>query len=88
MANQVQRKAVVAWLLSRDFEEVPKQVSGLRKFKHPDIPGAVSVPAHGPNDLTKQGVGQLLRQLERMGFNRQQVLDELTGKKKPRRPRG
>jgi hypothetical protein len=37
----------------------------------------ITLPGHGPNDLTKKHVGMILRQLERMGYDRDAVRDEL-----------
>jgi hypothetical protein len=37
----------------------------------------ITLPGHGPGDLTKKHVGMILRQLEHMGYDRDVVRDEL-----------
>ena len=63
------------WLIRNNFTQVPAGKTSHRQF----VLGAckVTVPGHGPKDLTKKHVGMILRQLEQMGYDRKVVRDEL-----------
>ena len=75
MANQVDRRPVVRWLLARGFEEVPGAQSGHRQFTNGAV--KVTLPGHGPQDLTKKHVALLGRALEIGGFDKKQAIQEL-----------
>ena len=65
------------WLLAHDFTEVAPRPGGHRKFTHTPSGVVVTLPGHGPQDLTKKHVGMILRVLERAGFGREKVRREL-----------
>lgn len=75
MANQVDRRTIVKWLLSHGFAEAPGAQSGHRQFTNGAV--RVTVPGHGPQDLTKKHLALLTRALEAGGFDRRQTLQEL-----------
>jgi len=75
MPSQVTRMQMERWLLANGF--VPRKG---RKTSHVQFVGhgvTITLPGHGPSDLTKKHVGMMIRQLERAGFQRDQVLGEL-----------
>lgn len=76
MANQVDRRTLIRWLLAHGFTEARVKASGHRKFVH-GSGVAVTVLGHGPQDLTKKHIGMLVRQLESAGFDRERVRREL-----------
>jgi predicted RNA binding protein YcfA (HicA-like mRNA interferase family) len=49
--------------------------TGHRFFQKSNV--KITLPGHGPNDLTKKHLGMILRQLERMGYDRRAIRDEL-----------
>lgn len=75
MANQVDRRTLVKWLLAHGFTEAPGGKTGHRQFTNGAV--KVTVPGHGPQDLTKKHVGLLTRALETAGFDKQKTLEEL-----------
>jgi predicted RNA binding protein YcfA (HicA-like mRNA interferase family) len=75
MPGQVTRRQVERWLLANGFEQ---RKGG--KTSHVQFAGhgvTITLPGHGPLDLTKKHVGMIVRQLERVGFPRERVLGEL-----------
>jgi predicted RNA binding protein YcfA (HicA-like mRNA interferase family) len=77
MASQVDRRTLVRWLLAHDFQELPGKPGGHRRFIHRSPRLVITVPGHGPADLTKKHVGMILRSLEGIGFEREQIRIEL-----------
>lgn len=77
MPNQVTRRGLVRWLRDHGFDEAAGRATGHRKFVHGESGVAITVPGHGPPDLTKKHVGMILRALERAGFDRDAVRHEL-----------
>ena len=75
MPKEVTVKAFVAWLLRNGFNELPGKKGGHRFFGKDHV--KITLPGHGPNDLTKKHVGMIMRQLEQMGYDRKVVRDEL-----------
>ncbi len=73
----VTRRALARWLLGHGFVEMPGRGTGHRQFVRGGV--KVTVPGHGPPDLSKKHVGMILRQLERAGFDRDVVRRELGG---------
>lgn len=65
---QVTRRDVERWLLDHGFTELPGRATGHRQFVREGV--KVTLPGHGPQDLTKKHVGMLLRQLQTAGFDR------------------
>ena len=75
MSNQVNRRALERWLLAHGFIEEPGRKTSHRQFSGHGI--KISVPGHGPQDLTRKHVGLILRQLQRVGFDAKVVREEL-----------
>ena len=75
MPNQTDRRTRVKWLLAHGFWEVAGVQSGHRQFTNGTV--KVTVPGHGPQDLTKKHVALLLRALETGGFDKNKTLQEL-----------
>lgn len=75
---QVTRRAMERWLLDHGFAELPGRATGHRQFERDGV--KVTLPGHGPTDLTKKHLGMILRQLERAGFDREAVKADLTGR--------
>ena len=77
MPAQVTRMGMERWLLAKGFVQ---RKGG--KTSHVQFAGhgvTITLQGHGPSDLTKKHVGMIMRQLERAGFTRDQVLAELRG---------
>jgi predicted RNA binding protein YcfA (HicA-like mRNA interferase family) len=75
MTNEVTVRGMAGWLLRNGFEELTGKKTGHRFFRKGSV--KITLPGHGPNDLTKKHIGIILRQLERMGYDRCTVRDEL-----------
>jgi len=65
------------WLLEHGFVSLPGKASGHRQYVRGGT--KITLPGHGPADLTKKHVGLILRALERSGFDKEQVRRELAG---------
>jgi predicted RNA binding protein YcfA (HicA-like mRNA interferase family) len=72
---QVTRRHLSRWLLEHGFVELPGGATGHRHFARGGV--KVTVPGHGPQDLSKKHVGMVLRQLETAGFDREAVKRDL-----------
>ena len=81
MASQVETRTLVKWLLDHGFEERAGSATSHRQFvsKEPNI--AITVPGHGPKDLTKKHVGLILRSLTQAGFDKKKTRRELESSK-------
>ena len=75
MANQVNRRDMERWLRGHGFTLVPGKKTGHVFYVRDGV--KVTLPGHGPQDLTKKMVALILRQLEMSGFNKDQVRREL-----------
>ena len=75
MPKEVTIKALTAWLRRNGFNELRGKKTGHRYFEKDHV--KITLPGHGPGDLTKKHVGMILRQLEHMGYDRDAVRDEL-----------
>lgn len=71
----ITRRGLERWLLDHGFVEVPGRKTGHRQFVREGV--KVTVPGHGPQDLTKKHVGMFLRQIAAAGFDREQVKRDL-----------
>jgi predicted RNA binding protein YcfA (HicA-like mRNA interferase family) len=69
------KRTLVRWLLAHGFTEVPRHASSHRRFRQTRT--TVTVADHGRAELSSKHVGMLLRELERAGFDREQVRREL-----------
>ena len=76
MAGQVTRRQMGTWLLKHGFHAVKGRMIG---HVHYEGPGGVKItlPGHGPQDLTKKHVALILRALAGAGFDRERVRREL-----------
>lgn len=72
---QVTRRDLERWLLDHGFAELPGRATGHRQFVRGSV--KITLPGHGPQDLTKKHVGMILRQLETAGFDREAIKREL-----------
>ena len=77
MANQVTRRDLEAWLLRNGFRRLKGGMTGHAQYEGP---GGVKItlPGHGPQDLTKKHVALILRALAAAGFDRERVRRELS----------
>jgi predicted RNA binding protein YcfA (HicA-like mRNA interferase family) len=65
------------WLMTHGFEEVPAKAGGHAYYKKEGV--KITLPAHGPQDLTKKVVGHIMRTLEQLGFDKTEIRKELGG---------
>jgi predicted RNA binding protein YcfA (HicA-like mRNA interferase family) len=75
MTNEVTVRGMASWLMRNGFEELTGTKTGHRFFQKDSV--KITLAGHGPNDLTKKHLGMILRQLERMGYDRRAVRSEL-----------
>jgi predicted RNA binding protein YcfA (HicA-like mRNA interferase family) len=66
MPAQVERRDVEAWLLRSGFVRLPGKKSGHAQYSGHGI--KITLPAHGPQDLTKKHVALITRQLRAVGL--------------------
>jgi len=59
------------WLLRNDFIQAAAGKTSHKQFVRGSC--KVTVPGHGPKDLSKKHVGLILRQLAAAGFDRAEV---------------
>jgi len=64
-----------AWLLNHGFRRLKGGMSGHIQYEGPGV--KITLPGHGPQDLTKKHVALVLRALEEAGFDRTQIRREL-----------
>jgi predicted RNA binding protein YcfA (HicA-like mRNA interferase family) len=78
MAGQVTRRAMETWLLRNGFRRLKGGMTGHAQYEGP---GGVKItlPGHGPPDLTRKHVALILRALATAGFDRERVRRELAG---------
>jgi predicted RNA binding protein YcfA (HicA-like mRNA interferase family) len=75
MTNEVTVRGMASWLLRNGFEELTGKRTGHRFSQKGNV--KITLPGHGPSDLTKKHLGMILRELERMGYDRCAVRSEL-----------
>ena len=75
MAHQLSRIALERWLLAHGFSK-SSGASGHATYTHASG-HKITLPAHGPADLTKKHVGMIYRALERCGWSREELKREL-----------
>ena len=75
MAAQVTRRKMEAWLLDNGFRRLKGGMSGHVQYDRPGV--KITLPGHGPQDLTKKHVALVLRALAAAGFDRNQIRREL-----------
>jgi hypothetical protein len=77
MAGQVTRRQMEAWLLSNGLRRLKGGMSGHVQYERRGV--KITLPGHGPQDLTKKHVSLILHSLDGAGFDREQVRRELGG---------
>ncbi len=75
MPAEVTRQQMERWLLRHGFVLKPGGRTSHKQFQGHGV--TVTLPGHGPADLSKKYVGMIVRQLEAAGFERAAVLDAL-----------
>lgn len=65
------------WLLRHGFVLAKGKMSGHRQYEREGV--KITLPGHGPVDLTKKHVALIIRALVAAGFERSRVLEELKG---------
>jgi len=75
MANQVNRRDLERWLRDHGFALVSGKKTGHVFYVREGV--KVTLPGHGPQDLTKKHVAMILRHLEAAGFDKNQIRREL-----------
>ena len=75
MASEITRRQMERWLLANGFALKAGKRTSHRQFHGHGV--TVTLPGHGPPDLTKKHVGMIVRLLEAGGFERSTILDEL-----------
>ena len=75
MPAEVTRRQLERWLLRNGFVLKPGGSTSHRQFRGHGV--TVTLPGHGPADLTKKHVGMIVRRLEQAGFERATLLAEL-----------
>ena len=71
------RRQMETWLLANGFRRLKGKMSGYVQYEGRGI--KVTLPGHGPPDLTKKHVALILRSLGGAGFDRERVRRELGG---------
>ena len=69
------KRTLIRWLLAHGFEELPRRATSHRRFRGPGT--TITVPAHGRLELSAKHAGMLLRELEKAGFDRDEIRKEL-----------
>ena len=69
------KRTLIRWLLTHDFEELPRRATSHRRFRGSGT--TITVPAHGRLELSARHTGMLIRELEKAGFDRAQIREEL-----------
>lgn len=75
VANQVNRRDMERWLREHGFTLTTGGKTGHVFYVRDGV--KVTLPGHGPQDLTKKHVGLILRHLEAAGFDKEQIRREL-----------
>ena len=68
------RRDAERWLLAHGFVEAPAGKTSHKHFQRGAV--KVTLPGHGPQDLSKKHIGMLVRQLVQAGFSRAELHDE------------
>jgi predicted RNA binding protein YcfA (HicA-like mRNA interferase family) len=75
VSNQVTRREMETWLLGNGFRKLKGGMTGHVQYEGPGV--KITLPGHGPQDLTKKHVALILRALTAAGFDRERVRREL-----------
>jgi predicted RNA binding protein YcfA (HicA-like mRNA interferase family) len=76
MPHEVTRRRLERWLIDHGFIELALKKTSHRQFARGRL--KVTVPGHGPQDLTKKHVALIVRQLAAGGFDKETVRRELS----------
>jgi predicted RNA binding protein YcfA (HicA-like mRNA interferase family) len=76
MSYEVTRRRLERWLRDHGFVELTSRKTGHRHFALGSL--KITVPGHGPQDLTKKHVALIVRQLAGAGFDKETVRRELS----------
>ena len=68
------RRDVERWLLAHGFIEAPGGKTSHKHFQRGAV--KVTLPGHGPQELSKKHSGMLVRQLVQAGFCRAELREE------------
>lgn len=71
----ITRREMARWLEANGFVEEPGRATGHRQYAGPGV--KITLPGHGPQDLSRKHVALILRALERAGFDRDRIRREL-----------
>ena len=77
MSAEITRRQLERWLVANGFALKPGKKTSHRQYEGHGV--TVTVPGHGPTDLTKKHVGMIVRKLEAAGFDRATLLESLRG---------
>jgi predicted RNA binding protein YcfA (HicA-like mRNA interferase family) len=77
VTHQVDRQTMEKWLVDHGFVLMPGKKTSHRQYVRDGV--KITLPGHGPTDLTKKHVAMIVRQLEAAGFDRAEVRRELQG---------
>ena len=69
------KRKLIHWLLTHDFQELPRRATSHRRFRGPGT--TITVPAHGRPELSAKPTGMLIRELEKAVFERDHIREEL-----------
>jgi len=73
--RQVTRREMARWLEAHGFVLQAGKATGHQHYVGPGV--KITLPGHGPQDLTKKHVALIIRALERAGFDRERLRQEL-----------
>ena len=72
------KRILIRWLEAHDFSLLPGKKTSHRNYRHGPSRVVVTVDPKGRPELSKKHLGMLLRELERAGFDKEQVRSELS----------
>lgn len=73
----IDRHDLVTWLRRNGFREVKNLGTGHWQFVHEGTNVKIVLPGHGMKELHRATMSNILRDLERAGFARKQLREEL-----------
>jgi predicted RNA binding protein YcfA (HicA-like mRNA interferase family) len=75
VSHEVTRRRLERWLVEHGFVLLGGRKTGHQQFVREGC--KITLPGHGPQDLTKKHVALILRQLAVVGFDKDSVRREL-----------
>ncbi len=70
------RRRLEAWLVAHGFQREKGRMSSHVQFERAGV--KITVPGHGPQDLSKKHLGLIVRALAAAGFDRDLLRRDLT----------